>query len=254
MHQFTARVSEHQNLASSFQYIHLELINPNKIDFLAGQYVILAIDKAKGIRRDYSIASLPSTNHAVELLIDVKPQGEGSKYLANLKPGDKIEFMGPFGSFVVKNECLNSQLPITNRQLLFVATGSGISPIRAMILDLLQTKKHQGQIRLWWGMRYQEDCFWVEDFDDLEKEYPNFEWDLVLSKPPDDWPLHRGYTTTHVLDYVQNGMKNEELRMTNDNSTFCFYLCGNQHMIDDTSTELKKIGINMEHVHTEKFF
>ena len=224
MQSFTARVSEHQLIAGSFQYLHLELLKPDRIEFQAGQYLILTIDSAKGIRRDYSIGSQPEINHAIELLVDVKPQGPGSTYLKNLKIGDQVEFVAPFGNFV------------------FVATGSGISPIRSIILDLFLTKKYQGSIRLWWGMRRQEDCFWIEDFDNLEKEYPNFKWDLVLSNPPSDWPLHSGHVTKHVLEYAQT------------QNSACYYLCGNKFMIEEISTKLAEFGINREHIHTEKFF
>jgi Na+-transporting NADH:ubiquinone oxidoreductase subunit F len=119
-----------------------------------------------------------------------------------------------------------------------------------MILDLLITKKHQGPIKLWWGMRNQEDCFWIEDFDELEHEYPNFKWDLVLSNPPADWPLHSGHVTRHVLSYAQNMQQST----INNQQSACFYLCGNKAMIDEVSTKLTEIGINKEHIHTEKFF
>ena len=118
-----------------------------------------------------------------------------------------------------------------------------------MILDLLIVKKYQGQIRLWWGMRNQEDCFWTEDFDELEKDSPNFKWDLVLSNPPADWPLHFGHVTQHVLDYVQ-----AQRSTLNAQRTTCFYLCGNKAMIDEVSTKLKETGITGEHIHTENFF
>jgi len=249
MQSFTARVSEHQLIAGSFQYLHLELLKPDRIEFQAGQYLILTIDSAKGIRRDYSIGSQPEINHAIELLVDVKPQGPGSTYLKNLKIGDQVEFVAPFGNFVVDENCLKrSDLAAArsdlnkSHQLLFAATGSGISPIRSMILDLFLTKKYQGSIRLWWGMRRQEDCFWIEDFDNLEKEYPNFKWDLVLSNPPSDWPLHSGHVTKHVLEYAQT------------QNSACYYLCGNKFMIEEISTKLAEFGINREHIHTEKFF
>ncbi|MBI2310180.1 hypothetical protein HYU89_04770 [Candidatus Collierbacteria bacterium] len=261
MQSFTARVSEHQLIAGSFQYLHLELVNPDKIEFQAGQYLILTVEAAKGIRRNYSIASRPEMSHAVELLVDVKPQGSGSQYLKNLKPGEQVKFVAPFGNFVVQDACVN-------HQLLFVATGSGISPIRSMILDLLITKKHQGPIRLWWGMRRQEDCFWVEDFDNLEKEYQNFKWDLILSRPPKNWPLHFGHVTQHLIEYTKQSTINpakprtvwyrakRDPRQSRDNqqSTMCFYLCGNKFMIEELSTKLAEVGINKEHIHTEKFF
>ena len=257
MQVYKAKVAEHQLLSGSFQYLHLELLQPHRIEFQAGQYAIVTIDPKKGIKRNYSIASLPSMDHAIELLVDVKPGGDGSRYLANLKPGDEVEFAGPFGSFVVDNSASleargakqDNELPATTHELLFVATGSGISAVRSMILDQLITRKFPGKIRLWWGMRYAQDCFWIEDFDELEEENPNFEWDLILSKAPDDWPLHAGHVTPHVLTYVRT--QNSKLKTQNDMS---FYLCGNRFMIEEVSTELVKLGITAERIHSEKFF
>ena len=85
MQQFKTLVAEHQLLAGSFQYIHLELISPSRIEFQAGQYIILTVDPKTGLRRNYSIASRSDMTHAIELLVDVKPQGPGSTYLRNLK-------------------------------------------------------------------------------------------------------------------------------------------------------------------------
>ena len=196
-------------------------------------------------------------DHAIELLVDVKPKGPGSTYLRNLKIGDQVEFVGPFGNFIVKDSYIADQrVNASTHQLLFVATGSGISPTRSMILDLLITKKCQAPIRLWWGMRYQEDCFWGQDFDQLAEQHPNFQWDLVLSKPPEDWPLHKGYTTTYVFDYVKNKEEGRGKREEGKTSTpeFCFYLCGNQHMITDALVGLRSLGINNDQIHHEKFF
>lgn len=250
---FKAKVAEHQLLSGSFQYLHLELLTPHRIEFLAGQYVILTVDPAKGIRRDYSIASPPSMDHAIDLLVDIKPGGEGSRYLGNLKPGDDVEFQGPFGNFTVSE-------PST--ELIFVATGSGISPLRSMIIDEVVTKRTTEKVRLWWGMRFAQDCFWIEDFDELEEENPTFEWDLILSKPPDDWPLHAGHVTPHVLHYVQDKAKgqglrdkgNSEIPSAFDPRPLSFYLCGSRLMIEGVSTELAKLGITAEQIHSEKFY
>lgn len=244
MQKYKAKVSSHELLAGSFEYLHLELLNPDRIEFKAGQYIILTIDTTSGVRRNYSIASQPTMDHAVELLVDVKPGGPGSEFLKNLQAGKEVEFIGSFGNFVVADECLKR-----SNQLLFVATGSGISPVRAMILDLLIVRKYQGPIKLWWGMRNQEDCFWTEDFDELEKDYPNFKWDLVLSSPPAEWPLHSGHVTTHVLDYVKRPESRDQSQ-----ETTCFYLCGNRFMIEEVSGKLKELGLSQNHIHTEKFF
>ena len=127
-------------------------------------------------------------------------------------------------------------------KLLFVATGSGISAIRSQILDLLQTKKDKRQIHLHWGLRYVEDIFWEEDFREMAEFFPNFHFDLVLSRPPRKWPLCSGYVTHCVVAHH------------NDFSKLGAYLCGNGKMIVDMKKLLAEKGVSAEHIHVEKFF
>ena len=115
MTNYFARVSERTLLATTFHYLHLELVKPDLIDFNAGQYISLLIDKNTGLRRSYSIASVPSMNHAIDLLVDISPSGPGSQYIQNLKPGDQVEFLGPIGNLVVPPLTINylpSLLPV----------------------------------------------------------------------------------------------------------------------------------------------
>src|SRR3989344_4075178 len=98
---FTARVSEYTQFSPRFQNIHLELVEPHRIEFVAGQYIMLKVPGLVG-GRQYSIASSPSMDHGIELLADIVPGGKGSTYLAALKPGDEVDFMAPAGAFVVK--------------------------------------------------------------------------------------------------------------------------------------------------------
>lgn len=241
MQSFTARVSEHTILATTFHFLHLELVKPNLINFQAGQFISLLIDKNSGLRRSYSITSVPSVNHAIDLLVNIAPGGPGSQYIQNLQPGEEVEFTGPMGNLVIKSQesRVNSQI-----KYLLIATGCGIAPVRSMILDQLVDKRNQNKIRLWWGMRYEEDCFWEEDFDLLEKEHPNFKWDLVLSKPSSGWPLHQGHITEYLIDYIKN---------LNSLSQLSIYLCSYQQVVDEISTKLKETGIKNEQIYFEKF-
>ncbi|MCH7951545.1 hypothetical protein IH980_02305 [Patescibacteria group bacterium] len=236
---FQVKVREHQLLASKFQYVDFELIHPPRIEFQAGQYLIMKVPGMEE-RRNYSISSPPAQNHSVETLVDISPGGDGSLFLASLAPGDKVEFMGPAGHFAVADP--TSDIGRQEQKLLFVATGSGISPIRSQLLDLLQTKRDKREIHLHWGLRYVEDLFWEGDFRQLAQVFPNFHFDLVLSRPPRQWPLCSGYVShcvaAHHTDFSKVGA----------------YLCGNGQMIDDMTKFLTKKNVSREHIHTEKFF
>lgn len=236
---FRGKVRTHELLAGKFQYVDFELVNPPRIQFQAGQYLIM---KVPGMdeRRNYSIASEPAQDHSIEILVDVSPGGDGSLYLASMTPGQEVEFLGPAGQFIVADR--ESEVGRAEEELLFVATGSGISAIRSQILDLLQTKKDQREIHLHWGVRYVEDIFWEEDFREMTGFFPNFHFDLVLSRPPRNWPLCGGYVTHCVAQHHQ------------DFSSVGAYLCGNGQMIADMTKLLEERGVPRERIHTEKFF
>lgn len=236
---FSAKLRTRDLLVGKFQYVDFELIRPPRIEFQAGQYLIMKIP-GMDQRRSYTIASDPTQNHSVEILVDVSPGGEGSLYLASLAPGDEVEFMGPAGQFVVADS--ESGAGREEEKLLFIATGSGIAAVRSQILDLLQTKKDKREIHLHWGLRYVEDVFWQEDFREMAEFFPNFHFDLVLSRPPAKWPLCSGYVThcvaAHHSDFSKTGA----------------YICGNEKMIEDMTKLFTEKGVAKEWIHTEKFF
>ena len=232
---FKARVAEHAFLAKKFQMVDLELVEPKRLEFTAGQYIMLKVPGLDGVRQ-YSITSPPSNRHAIELLIDVIPTGAGSLYIASMTPGDEVEFMAPAGKFVVDPD------KEREKELWFVATGSGIAPIKAMLVDLLVDKKDKRPMWLHWGLRFAEDVFWFDDFARLSEEYSNFTFDLALSKPPKEWKLCRGYTTNCVMKHHS------------EFANIGAYVSGNRRMIEDVKARLIEKGVAKERIHTEQFY
>jgi NAD(P)H-flavin reductase len=237
--KYIVKVREHELLVGKYQYVDFELIKPPRIQFLAGQYLMLRVPGLEQLK-SYSIASAPVQSHSVEILVDVSPGGEGSLFLASLSPGDEVEFLGPAGQFVLADP--SSEIGKAEEKLLFVASGSGISAIRSMVIDLLQTKQEKREMYLHWGLRHVEDLFWEEDFRELTEFFPNFHFDVVLSQPPADWPFCSGHVTECVTTHYDNF------------SNMGIYLCGNGKMIQDMQEIAKQRGVGKEHVHNEKFY
>lgn len=225
---FKAKVAEHLELNKKYHSIRLELIEPYRLEFTAGQYISLAI--GEGERRSYSIVSTPATQHGVDLLVDVEPGGKGSTYLKNLKPGDEVEFMAPLGIFTVAAE----------PKLLFVATGSGIAPFKSMIFDLLEDKKDSREIWLLWGLRKVEEMFWAEEWRQINEFYQNFHYRLMISKPPGMWPLMAGHVDKELEDIKLDG-------------SWGVYLCGNQEMIAQVSQIVQNRGVDINKIYKEKY-
>ena len=238
--KYKAIVADKYYISESEKYllVHLELVNPSRIKFLAGQYVSIGVSEA-GDRRSYSIANTPDITHAITLVAEMIPGGLGSEYLKNIQIGHEIEILGPMGRFVIQmNERVNEQ---TNN-LLFVATGSGIVPIKSMIEDLLIVQKDQRQIRLHWGMRREEDLFWTDNFERLAEEYPNFVFDQVLSRPSESWSLCTGHVQDCLSRDFAEGMAGWEA-----------YVCGSIEAVSSIEDKLVELKIPRDKIYTEKF-
>jgi CDP-4-dehydro-6-deoxyglucose reductase, E3 len=230
---FTAKLADKFVHNDKFIQLQFELVSPNRMEFQAGQYVSIAVSK-DGYRRSYSIVSTPDNNHGFDLLVGVVPNGLGTEYLTKLDFGAEIQALGPMGTFVVKSE--DPKTP-----LVFVAAGSGIAPLRAMLFDQLQRFGDERQMTLYWGLRHEVDMCWEEDLKDLVAQHPNVTFHPVISKAQDEWPLCRGRVTDCL--YVHELDPNAE-----------YYVCGSSQMINDVIKVLTSRGIVEEKIVYEKFY
>ena len=163
------------------------------------------------------------------------PGGMASTYIANLNPGDQVSFYAPAGEFTIKDDVQVRECP-----LVFVATGSGLAPLRSMILDQLRTRETKRPIKLHWGMHSADQLFWLDYFEELHKNYPNFVYDVTLSHPPEGWTLCRGRVTNCLS--VHELMDDAE-----------YYLCGSPAMVADAMKVLVERGVPEARMHHEKF-
>lgn len=232
--KFTARVSDKYYVSENerFLYLKFELVLPDRIEFKAGQYVSLKINEV-GERRCYSIVNTSDDNHGFHLLVEIVAGGKGSDYLRDIEIGGVVEVLAPLGRFVAE--------PSENK-LLFVATGSGIAPIYSMVNDLLINQKETRQIRLHWGMRSEEDLFFVDNLARLSEEYSNFVFDIVLSRPSDNWDLCSGHVQDCLRRDFHDGVMDWEA-----------YLCGMPAKVVDIASTLQDLGMSKNNIHYEKF-
>jgi NAD(P)H-flavin reductase len=232
--QYKARLEELTFFNERYAQYEFELIAPNQLVFDPGQYVSVKVSPI-GERRSYSIINTPDVSHGFHLLLDLKPMGVGTQYMKSLQFGSEIELLAPMGRFVIPENN-------TQEHLVFIATGSGISPFRSMIEDQLRNKQSQKKMTLFWGMRYANELFWLDELQDLVDSFPNFNFHPVISQAPEEWTLCRGRVTdclnVHALP---------------DNALY--FLCGNQQMITDVTALLTtQKGVDPSLVLTEKFF
>ena len=176
--------------------------------FKTGQFFQVLLNKnGKEIKKSYSIASLPNDKQ-VEFCINKVKDGFASTFFHNMKEGDKLTFQGAHGTFVPNYDFKG--------EYVFVATGTGITPLQAMIKDLLQRGVKQNMYLIF-GNRYEEDIIYRKELEALAKKHKNFHPFFILSREK-DWPL-KGY----VQDHFENILKTSENKLV--------YLCGVPDMV-----------------------
>lgn len=222
---FQAEVSRARDLTHDVRELELTLREPGEILFKAGQFISFEVPKEgfpHPLTRPYSIASPPSSSHRISLVFNLVIGGPGSSYLYGLKKGDVTSFKGPAGSFFLREDL--------TRHLLFVATGTGIAPLRSMLLT--QLERNSGQpLTLFWGLRYERDVYYQDELAEWATRYPKFSFVTTLSQPGPDWTGARGRVTRLIQ---------ERIATVRD---LAVYLCGNGDMIKEVTALIQGKGL-----------
>lgn len=233
MQSFRARVTAVRDLTRDVRQIGLTLVDPPGIRFDAGQFVSFEIDRAGSpfpATRPYSIASSARERTSIELAFNRVPGGPGSSYLFGLQKGDDTTFKGPVGSFTLRDN---------DRDVLFVATGTGIAPIRSMLRTLADAGSTR-RIDLYWGLRTERDVYYEDELAVLRKHLPRFSSTTTLSQPSESW---RG-AVGRVVPHVVNGITSV--------ANLDVYLCGNGSMIRDVRDAIRRMGLCP--IYTEQYY
>jgi len=234
MHLYRARVDAVRQLTHDVREIDLRLFEPAEIAFKAGQFVSFEVNSPKTnrlVNRPYSILSPPGQRDRVSLLLNLVPGGPGSSYLFGLKPGDETQFKGPAGNFYLRDD--------PAKDLLFIATGTGIVPIWSMLLDRFE-RGFNRPVRLYWGLRSQRDLYYQKELADLAGQHANFSYVTTLSKPEPGWTGTTGRVTKLVEDRVASV------------ESLAVYLCGNSSMITEVAALINKKGLCP--IYREKYY
>jgi NAD(P)H-flavin reductase len=231
---FRASVARRRDLTHDVREIHLRLREPAEIDFAAGQFVSFQIE-APGfpyhLTRAYSIASPPSEASSITLLFNVVPGGPGSSFLDALEPGDAVQFTGPAGTFIPREP--------PGRDLLLVATGTGIAPLRSMLLARL-AQPGTGRILLIWGLRSERDLYYQDELGALAAEHRRFSFVTTLSQPSGEWTGETGRV---------QGIVDEQVTSAEGLSV---YLCGNSGMIAAVTEIIRRKRVCP--IHREQYY
>ncbi|PID66918.1 MAG: NADH:ubiquinone reductase (Na(+)-transporting) subunit F [Gammaproteobacteria bacterium] len=186
--------------------------------------------------RAYSMANYPLEEGIIMLNVRIAspppgstgiPAGKMSSYIFNLKKGDKVTISGPFGEFFAKD---------TDAEMVFIGGGAGMAPMRSHIFDQLKRLHSKRKITFWYGARSKKEMMYVEDFDSLAAEFPNFEWHVALSDPQPENVVYENHLKDHPAP--------EDCE---------FYMCGPPIMNKSVIDMLHDLGVEDENILLDDF-
>ena len=275
--KYECTVRSNDNVATFIKELVVELPKGEKLDFRAGGYIQIDVPSYKGLEysnfeigdeykqdweqfkmfdlvanndedcfRAYSMASYPLEDDIIMLNIRIAspppgtdyPPGICSSYVFDLKPGDKITISGPYGEFFAQE---------TDREMCFIGGGAGMAPMRSHIFDQLKRIKSDRRITFWYGGRSKRELFYMEEFQQLEKEFPNFTLHVALSDPlpEDNWEGSTGFIHQVCLE--------EYLDKHDDPTEVEYYLCGPPIMLQCVNEMVDELGVEPDMVRADDF-
>lgn len=273
--EFTVKLPEGEHLEfKSGEYIQIEI---PKYDFDFSGIDVGEVYKAEwekygffGIHaqnteatsRAYSMASYPGEKGIIKLNIRIAtppfdrtqpkgvfkmlpvPPGIASSYVFTRKPGDKVMISGPYGEFLLPENDPDSQ------EYIFVGGGAGMAPLRSHIMQLFKTLKTKREVHFFYGARSLVEAFYLEDFAEIEKDFPNFRFHLALDRPD---PAADAAGVKYTAGFVHNVMYETYLKDHEAPEDIKYFMCGPPMMVDSVNKLLDSLGVSPESILYDNF-
>lgn len=277
--KFACTVKSNKNVATFIKELVLTLSADEQVNFKAGGYIQIDIppyqnllfknfdieekyhpdwdkfnlwdlkaDNDEPIFRAYSMANHPGEKGIIMLNVRIAtpppndmslPPGKATSYIFNLKPNDQVTISGPYGEFFIKE---------TKREMVYIGGGAGMAPLRSHLFHLFHTlKTRDRKVSYWYGARSKREMFYTEDFQEIEKNFSNFKYQVALSAalPEDNWTGLKGFIHEVLYEqYLKNHEEPEEVE---------YYLCGPPMMIAAVQKMLASLGVPKEMIAFDSF-
>ena len=197
--------------------------------------------------RAYSMANYPGETGIIMLNVRVAspppripdaPPGKMSSWIFDLKPGDEATISGPYGEFFIKD---------TQAEMVYIGGGAGMAPLRSHIFELFKNKKTDRKVSYWYGGRSLRELFYIDHFRGIEKDFPNFKFNIALSEPlpEDNWDGYVGFIHQVLLDnYLSDHPAPEDIE---------YYICGPPMMNAAVFRMLDDLGVEPESIAFDDF-
>ncbi len=212
--------------------------------------------------RAYSMASYPAERNVIKLNVRIAtppfdrsqprgvfkmlpvPPGIASTYVFSRKPGDKVMISGPYGEFLLPENDPDSQ------EYIFVGGGAGMAPLRSHIMHLFKTLHTKKEVHFFYGARSLVEAFYLEDFAEIESEYPNFHFHLALDRPD---PAADAAGVKYTAGFVHNVMNETYLKDHEAPEDIKYFMCGPPMMVASVNALLDSLGVAPESVLYDNF-
>ncbi len=198
--------------------------------------------------RAYSMANWPGEEGIIRLNVRIAsppprapegtPPGKVSSFIFNLKPGDKCTISGPYGEFFIQD---------TKAEMVYIGGGAGMAPLRSHIFQLFKGLKTDRKVSYWYGGRSKRELFYIDEFRQIEKDFPNFQFNIALSDPlpEDNWDGYTGFIHQVLHDnYLKEHAAPEDIE---------YYICGPPMMLQAVLKTLDDMGVEPENVMFDDF-
>ncbi|MCA9113499.1 MAG: NADH:ubiquinone reductase (Na(+)-transporting) subunit F [Planctomycetaceae bacterium] len=271
-------VRSNNNVATFIKELVLNLPEGEAVDFRAGGYIQIEVpphklnystfdiaEKFHGdwdkfnlwkiqsvveepVYRAYSMANYPGEKGIIMLNVRVAtppprapegtPPGKVSSYIFNLKPGDKVTISGPYGEFFIKD---------TENEMIYIGGGAGMAPLRSHVFELFRNLKTGRKVSYWYGARSMREMFYEEEFRAIEREFPNFKFNVALSdpQPEDNWTGYVGFIHQVLHDhYLKDHPAPEDCE---------YYICGPPMMLSAVTRMLEDLGVEQDNIAFDDF-
>lgn len=223
------RINSIEKVSPDIVQVFLRLPPTAEFNFIAGQYI--DVIGPNGIRRSYSLANCNPENKQLELHIKAVDSGAMSDYWFNqAKPNDLLRLNGPLGTFFLRE--------VAGLDLVFLATGTGIAPIKSIVEGMVQLEEHKKprSTTVLWGNRHEQDFYM-----DFTKTPGDYRYIPVISRATEQWKGARGHIQNILLEHMPN-LKNAAV-----------YACGSEAMIQSAKAALNAAGLPKNQFHSDAF-
>jgi Na+-transporting NADH:ubiquinone oxidoreductase subunit F len=223
----------------------------------------LVMENKEEVVRAYSMASYPAEGRKIMLNVRIATPpfdratngwmkvnpGVASSYIFNQKVGDKVTISGPYGEFFINH---------SDAEMLYIGGGAGMAPMRSHLYELFKTIKTGRKVTYWYGGRSKAELFYIHYFRDLEREFPNFKFYLVLSDqlPEDNWVEKKDIHDEEgdgFVGFVHNAVIDQYLSKHDAPEDIEFYFCGPPMMNQAVIKMCDDWGVPSENVRFDDF-